>query len=45
MFEYEVILHDGEDTFLFGYSRQDALDRCNLKWEDVKCWLSCDYID
>lgn len=45
MFEYEVILYSGETTFLFGYCRKDALKRANLKMEDVKYWLSCEYID
>ena len=45
MFEYEVILTNGEQTFLFGYSRDDALSRASLKMEDVKYWLTCEYID
>ena len=45
MFEYEVILSNGETTFLYGYSRKDALKRASLEMEDIKCWLSCEYID
>ena len=45
MFEYEVILTSGEQTFLFGYSRADALKRSSLDWGEVKFWLSCEYID
>ena len=45
MFEYEVILSNGETTFLFGYSRKDALQRAKLEMEDIKYWLSCEYID
>ena len=43
MFEYEVIVKGEDKTrFLFGYGREDAVRREDLKMDDIEYWFSTD---
>lgn len=45
MYEFEVLLKNGERAFIWGYSYQDALYRNPTLEKEIKTILSQEYID
>ena len=45
MYEFEVVLQTGEKRFIFGYNQTDALRRYKLEENQVKRWLTMEYVD
>lgn len=45
MYEFEVLLRNGERTIVFGYNYRDALNRSSLAGNEVDCLLSQEYVD
>ena len=45
MWEFEVLLQNGEREIIFGYSIVNALCRSKLKLEDITYILHAEYID
>lgn len=45
MYEFEVLLKNGERTFIWGYSYQDALRHNPTLEKEIKTILSQEYID
>lgn len=45
MYEFEVLLKNGERTFIWGYSYQDALHRNPTLEKEIKTILFQEYVD
>ena len=45
MWEFEVLLRNGERDIIFGYSIENALCRSGLKLEDFVDILNAEYVD
>lgn len=45
MYEYEVLLKNGEHTFIWGYSYLEALHKSSISANEIESLLFQEYID